>query len=103
MLAICAADTPVVFKAPKPSSNAERCFPKAFKSWSLNQDTEAFKLSLKQSLCQQRARHSCSKTRDSPEDDRVIVVDDTDEDGEDEIHVATNDETEDTLVPKSSS
>ncbi|GKA30061.1 hypothetical protein Tco_0716306 [Tanacetum coccineum] len=36
------------------------------------------------------------KDLDSPEDDPVIVIDDTDEDEEDAIHVATNDETEDT-------
>ncbi|GJX33089.1 hypothetical protein Tco_0242944 [Tanacetum coccineum] len=36
------------------------------------------------------------KDLDSPEDDPVIIIDDTDEDEEDEIHVATNDETEDT-------
>ncbi|GJY43034.1 hypothetical protein Tco_0431247 [Tanacetum coccineum] len=41
------------------------------------------------------------KDLDSPEDDPVIVVNDTDEDEEDEIHAATNDETEDTSVPKS--
>nr|GFA40832.1 hypothetical protein [Tanacetum cinerariifolium] len=43
------------------------------------------------------------KDIDLPKDDPVIVVDDTDEDEEDEIHAATNDETGDTLVPKSSS
>ncbi|GJX14753.1 hypothetical protein Tco_0206511 [Tanacetum coccineum] len=43
------------------------------------------------------------KDLDSPEDDPIIVVDDTDEDEEDEIHAATNDETKDTSVPKSSS
>ncbi|GJR76221.1 hypothetical protein Tco_0088586 [Tanacetum coccineum] len=43
------------------------------------------------------------KDLDSPKDDPVIVVDDTDEDEEDEIHAATNHETKDTLVPKSSS
>ncbi|GKA27529.1 hypothetical protein Tco_0713697 [Tanacetum coccineum] len=43
------------------------------------------------------------KDMDSPEDDLVIVVDDTDEDEEDKIHAATNDETEDTSVTKSSS
>nr|GFB32511.1 hypothetical protein [Tanacetum cinerariifolium] len=43
------------------------------------------------------------KDLDSPEDDPVIVVDDTNKDVEDEIHAATNDETEDTSVPKSSS
>ncbi|GJS29095.1 hypothetical protein Tco_0489715 [Tanacetum coccineum] len=37
------------------------------------------------------------KDLDSPEDDHVIIVDDTDEDKEDEIHAATNDETEDTF------
>ncbi|GJZ38012.1 hypothetical protein Tco_0584203 [Tanacetum coccineum] len=40
---------------------------------------------------------------DSPKDDHVIVVDDSDEDEEDEVHTTTNAETEDTLVPKSSS
>nr|GEW05735.1 hypothetical protein [Tanacetum cinerariifolium] len=40
------------------------------------------------------------KDLDSPEDDHVIIVDDTDED---EIHATANDETKDTLVPKSSS
>nr|GEV56790.1 hypothetical protein [Tanacetum cinerariifolium] len=45
------------------------------------------------------------KDLDSPEDDPIIVVNDTDEDDEvdkDEVHTTTNDETEDTLVPKSS-
>ncbi|GJV14960.1 hypothetical protein Tco_1360283 [Tanacetum coccineum] len=44
---------------------------------------------------------SSFKDLDSPED-HVIVADDTDEDEEDEIHVARNDETEDNSVPKSS-
>ncbi|GJX73505.1 hypothetical protein Tco_0312100 [Tanacetum coccineum] len=39
----------------------------------------------------------------SPEDDLVIVVDDSDEDEEDGVHPTPNAETEDTLVPKSSS
>ncbi|GJT52987.1 hypothetical protein Tco_0988041 [Tanacetum coccineum] len=43
------------------------------------------------------------KDLDSPKDDLVITVDDTDEDEEDEIHAATNDKTKDTSVPKSSS
>nr|GFA40132.1 hypothetical protein [Tanacetum cinerariifolium] len=43
------------------------------------------------------------KDLDSPEDDHVIVVDDSDEDEEDEVHTTTNAETEDTSVPKSSS
>ncbi|GKC87058.1 hypothetical protein Tco_1147707 [Tanacetum coccineum] len=44
------------------------------------------------------------KYLDSPEDDPIIVVDDSDEDEEaDEVHATTNVETEDTLVPKSSS
>ncbi|GKC50695.1 hypothetical protein Tco_1073440, partial [Tanacetum coccineum] len=43
------------------------------------------------------------KDLDSPEDDPVIVVDDTDEDKEDEVHATTNAETKDTSVPKSSS
>nr|GEW96465.1 hypothetical protein [Tanacetum cinerariifolium] len=42
----------------------------------------------------------CFKYLDSPEYDHVIIVDDTDED---DIHASTNDETKDTLVPKSSS
>ncbi|GJY86045.1 hypothetical protein Tco_0500071, partial [Tanacetum coccineum] len=42
------------------------------------------------------------KDLDSPEDDPVIIVD-SDEDGEDEVHTTTNDETENTSVPKSSS
>nr|GEW04868.1 hypothetical protein [Tanacetum cinerariifolium]GEW57730.1 hypothetical protein [Tanacetum cinerariifolium] len=40
------------------------------------------------------------KDLDSPKDDPITIVDDTDED---EIHATTNDETEETLVPKSSS
>nr|GEZ35447.1 hypothetical protein [Tanacetum cinerariifolium] len=40
---------------------------------------------------------------DSPEDDIVIVVDDSDEDKEDEIHPTPNAETKDTSVHKSSS
>ncbi|GKD68991.1 hypothetical protein Tco_1323081 [Tanacetum coccineum] len=43
------------------------------------------------------------KDLDSPEDDHVIVVDDSDEDEEDEDHTTINVETEDTSVPKSSS
>ncbi|GKD85951.1 hypothetical protein Tco_1357105, partial [Tanacetum coccineum] len=46
------------------------------------------------------------KDLDSPEDDHIIVVDDSDKDeevDEDEVHANTNDETEDALVPKSSS
>ncbi|GKG45346.1 hypothetical protein Tco_0495424, partial [Tanacetum coccineum] len=43
------------------------------------------------------------KDLDSPEDDHVIVVNDSDEDEEDEVHAIENIETEDTLVPKSSS
>ncbi|GJZ62360.1 hypothetical protein Tco_0618497 [Tanacetum coccineum] len=40
---------------------------------------------------------------DSPKDDPVIVVDDSNEDEDDEVHATKNVETEDTLVPKSSS
>nr|GEX94193.1 hypothetical protein [Tanacetum cinerariifolium] len=40
---------------------------------------------------------------DSPEDDLVIVVNDSDEDEDDEVHATKNVETEDTLVPKSPS
>ncbi|GJT67427.1 hypothetical protein Tco_1018907 [Tanacetum coccineum] len=43
------------------------------------------------------------KDMDSPEDDLVIVVDDSDEDEDDEVHATKNVETEDTLVPKSAS
>ncbi|GJY51719.1 hypothetical protein Tco_0442566 [Tanacetum coccineum] len=44
------------------------------------------------------------KDLDSPKDDPIIVVDDIDEDEEaNEVHATTNIETEDTLVPKSSS
>ncbi|GJR81010.1 hypothetical protein Tco_0151795 [Tanacetum coccineum] len=43
------------------------------------------------------------KDLDSPEDDHVIVVDDSDEDEEDEVHPTLNAETKDTSVPKSSS
>ncbi|GJZ92020.1 hypothetical protein Tco_0664085 [Tanacetum coccineum] len=43
------------------------------------------------------------KDLDSPGDDPVIIVDDSDKDEEDEVHPTTNAETEDTSVPKSSS
>ncbi|GJY32401.1 hypothetical protein Tco_0415896 [Tanacetum coccineum] len=43
------------------------------------------------------------KDPDSPEDDPVIVVADSDEDEDDEVHATENVETEDTSVPKSSS
>ncbi|GJY73212.1 hypothetical protein Tco_0477643 [Tanacetum coccineum] len=43
------------------------------------------------------------KDLDSPEDDPVIVVDDSDEDEEDEVHTTTNVETKDTSISKSSS
>ncbi|GJV74661.1 hypothetical protein Tco_1506245 [Tanacetum coccineum] len=43
------------------------------------------------------------KDLDSPEDDPVIIVDDSDKDEEDEVHATENVETEDTSVPKSSS
>ncbi|GJW83716.1 hypothetical protein Tco_0156861 [Tanacetum coccineum] len=43
------------------------------------------------------------KDPNSPEDDPVIVVDDSDEDEEDEVHPTLNAETEDTSVHKSSS
>ncbi|GJU89711.1 hypothetical protein Tco_1302134 [Tanacetum coccineum] len=44
------------------------------------------------------------KDPDSPKDDPIIVVDDSDEDEEaNEVHATTNIETEDTSVPKSSS
>ncbi|GKD81981.1 hypothetical protein Tco_1348820, partial [Tanacetum coccineum] len=43
------------------------------------------------------------KDLDSPEDDPVIIVDDSDENEDDEVHATENVETKDTLVPKSSS
>ncbi|GJU80550.1 hypothetical protein Tco_1282915 [Tanacetum coccineum] len=43
------------------------------------------------------------KDLDSPEDDPVIVVDDSDEDNDNEVHTTENVETKDTSVPKSSS
>ncbi|GJY41648.1 hypothetical protein Tco_0428918, partial [Tanacetum coccineum] len=43
------------------------------------------------------------KDPDSPEDDPVIVVDDSDKDEEDEVHPTPNAKTEDTLVHKSPS
>ncbi|GKE43940.1 hypothetical protein Tco_1471224, partial [Tanacetum coccineum] len=43
------------------------------------------------------------KDLDSPEDDPVIIIDESDEEGNDEIYATKNVETEDTLVPKSSS
>ncbi|GJZ11429.1 hypothetical protein Tco_0546188, partial [Tanacetum coccineum] len=43
------------------------------------------------------------KNPDSPEDDPVIVMDDSDEDEDDEVHATENVETKDTLVSKSSS
>nr|GEV24583.1 hypothetical protein [Tanacetum cinerariifolium] len=43
------------------------------------------------------------KDLDSTEDDPVIVVNDSDEDEDDEVHATENVETKDTLVPKSSS
>ncbi|GJW08219.1 hypothetical protein Tco_1570642 [Tanacetum coccineum] len=43
------------------------------------------------------------KDLDSPGDDPVIVVDDSDKDEEDEVYPTTNAKTEDTSVPKSSS
>ncbi|GJQ91430.1 hypothetical protein Tco_0002569 [Tanacetum coccineum] len=43
------------------------------------------------------------KDLDSPEDDPVIVVNDSNEDEDDEVHATKNVKTEDTSVPKSSS
>ncbi|GJX22234.1 hypothetical protein Tco_0226679 [Tanacetum coccineum] len=43
------------------------------------------------------------KDLDSPEDDPVIIIEESDEEGNDEIHATKNVETKDTLVPKSSS
>nr|GEZ87902.1 hypothetical protein [Tanacetum cinerariifolium] len=43
------------------------------------------------------------KDLDSPEDESVIVVNDSDEDENDEVHATKNVETKDTSVPKSSS
>ncbi|GJW28678.1 hypothetical protein Tco_0045553 [Tanacetum coccineum] len=63
---------------------------------------------LNDSIPQQQGRRSLQhnqviKDLDSPEDDPVIVVDDSDEDEEDEVHTTTNAKTEDTSVSKSSS
>ncbi|GJX83092.1 hypothetical protein Tco_0332573 [Tanacetum coccineum] len=50
------------------------------------------------------ARQPSFKDLDSPEDDPIIVVDDSDKDEEaNKVHATTNVENEDTLVPKSSS
>ncbi|GKD13357.1 hypothetical protein Tco_1197764 [Tanacetum coccineum] len=46
------------------------------------------------------ARQPSFKDLDSPEDDLVIVVDDTDEDEEDEVHATISSETEDTSSQK---
>nr|GEY12726.1 hypothetical protein [Tanacetum cinerariifolium] len=46
---------------------------------------------------------TCFKVLDSPEDDPVIVVDDSDEDEKDEVHATENVKTKDTSVPTSSS
>nr|GEV91492.1 hypothetical protein [Tanacetum cinerariifolium] len=43
------------------------------------------------------------KDLDSPEDDLFIVINDSDEDEDDEVHATENVESEDTLVPKSPS
>ncbi|GJT02720.1 hypothetical protein Tco_0823889 [Tanacetum coccineum] len=43
------------------------------------------------------------KHLDSPEDDHVIIIEESDEEENDEIHATENVETKDTLVPKSSS
>nr|GEU40427.1 hypothetical protein [Tanacetum cinerariifolium] len=43
------------------------------------------------------------KDLDSSKDDPIIVIDDSDENKEDEVHTTTNAKTEDTSVPKSSS
>ncbi|GKA08597.1 hypothetical protein Tco_0687928 [Tanacetum coccineum] len=44
---------------------------------------------------------TCFKDLDSPEDDHVIVVTNSDEDEDDEVHATENVKTEDTSVPKS--
>ncbi|GKE08299.1 hypothetical protein Tco_1411850 [Tanacetum coccineum] len=145
ILAICAADKPVVFKAPKPSSNAERVSqgtkseakPGHKKHSSLKPSSVSSKEATKDIGMHKEDQQetggptSLGVTRngasvvftaeanpgnsapsdfipqhqdlDSLEDDLVIVVDDSDEDEEDEVHATENVKIEDTLVPTSSS
>nr|GEY22602.1 hypothetical protein [Tanacetum cinerariifolium] len=83
MLAICAADTPVVFKDPKPSSNVEK----------VPQDTKP-RAKTRHKKHSTSLKQSSVSSKEAIKDDLIIVVDNTDEDEEDEIHAATNDETE---------
>ncbi|GJV99065.1 hypothetical protein Tco_1554317 [Tanacetum coccineum] len=46
--------------------------------------------------------HLSFKDIDSPEDDSVIIIEESDKEENDEIHATKNVETEDTLIPKSS-
>ncbi|GKB72169.1 hypothetical protein Tco_0933581 [Tanacetum coccineum] len=122
MKAICNLDVPMDSKAPKPSSQTEEAQQAAGGPTSLRATSEEGahpQLSSGKgasSVARQIKEETSSiikledlaklvshvqpsfKDLDSPEDDYVIVVDDTDED---EIYATTNDETEDTLVPKS--
>ncbi|GJV39010.1 hypothetical protein Tco_1417450 [Tanacetum coccineum] len=70
----------------------------------LAEQTQSVSKGLKTVLSQPTTGKGTSfKDLDSPEDDHVIVVDDSNEDEEDEVHTTTNVETKDTSVPKSSS
>nr|GEX13557.1 hypothetical protein [Tanacetum cinerariifolium] len=132
MLAICNEAEPVAFKAPKPSSNAERV-PQA--------EADLGKSALSDFVPQQQGMNEGTKNTsydhlfagtdphveedeasrtikledlaklvssvqpsfkdpDSPEDNPIIVVDDSDEDEANEVHATTNVETEDTSSQK---
>ncbi|GKA61762.1 hypothetical protein Tco_0761281 [Tanacetum coccineum] len=132
MLAICAVDKPVAFKAPKTSSNVERvpqgtkpgAKPGHKKHSSSKQPFVSSKEARKRKgasfIARQVEEEEASNTikledlsklvsnvepsfkdLDSPKDDPVIVVDDSEVDEDDEIHHTLNVETEDTSVPKS--
>ncbi|GJR73514.1 hypothetical protein Tco_0085879 [Tanacetum coccineum] len=134
MLAICATDMPVVFKAPKTSSKVESVSqgtnPRAKPGYKklLTSSKQPFVFSSEATkggsskappvpkLAILRKGKSPArpwtqtqanlqflllfKDLDLPEDDLVIVVDDTDEDEEDEVHATISSETEDTSSQK---
>ncbi|GKC36388.1 hypothetical protein Tco_1048772 [Tanacetum coccineum] len=122
MLVICNAAEPMVFKASKPSSNAERA-PQGIKPGAKPGHKKHSTSSKQPSVSSKEATigtgpyvladktQSVSKgvqpsfkDLNSPKDDPIIVVDDSDKDEEAEkVHATTNVEIEDTLVPKSSS
>nr|GEY76471.1 hypothetical protein [Tanacetum cinerariifolium] len=110
MLAIYTTAKPMVFKVAKPSFNDDRvpqgttlgAKPRHKKH--LTSSKQPF-VSSSDATKGGHPKHPPSfKDLDSPEDEQIIVVDDSDEDEEaNEVHATTNVETEDTLVPKSSS